>query len=535
MIVQKLLIDFAKQHPLLVAINVAFMSFVPVNEVWLPDLYGKMISAITDMKDVECTLIWVLMVLLIAQVGYLLRDRFNEVFVPTFENFMRTEMVNIILDKYNSDFHTLTTGDIISKLTKIPDTLNTWFHWLNDFIVPYIFVFIVATVYFWKYDPSIAISFIVFFIILFIVIRSAPQKCMSMSIKADTAFVMFHEKIEELIHNMTSIYSTNTKQKEIEGLKLNAKEYATEYKSTASCARQYKTVMIPLTIVLIGIFVLRSKILILTKKTNAKQFTSMFVILTYIASSIFWMVDIIRFGVFDLGSLSNMNAMLKELPEKHRDVMPYRPPSNYIIGLSNVSFAYEGNTILQKTNIGFEKNEITALLGAVGRGKSTILKLIMCFYIPDHGDLYFENKWYNELHVDDIRRRIGYVPQHPALFNNTILYNIRYGNEHLTEKQIIQFIESIGIDKAFSHGIHTDVGKNGMNISGGQRQLVWCLRVLLQNPEILVMDEPTASMDKNTKDLMFKILQKLMEKRTVIMVTHDPYLINFCTKKIMLP
>ncbi len=535
MIVQKLLMNFAKKHPFLVAVNVAFMSFVPVNEVWLPDLYGKMITAITEMADVECTLMWVLLVLLIAQVGYLLRDRLNEVFIPTFENFMRTEMVDIILDKYNSDFHTLTTGDIIAKLTKIPDTLNTWFHWLNDFIIPYLFVFIVATIYFWYYDPMIAISFVVFFVILYLVLKSAPKKCMSSSVKADTAFVLFHEKIEELIHNMTSIYSTNTKQKEIDGLKKHAKEYATEYKSTASCARQYKTVMIPITIVLIGLFVLRSKFLILAKKINKNQFTSMFVILTYIASSIFWMVDIIKFGVFDLGSLSNMNIMLKELPEKHREILPYSPPNNYIIGLSNVSFSYNGNKILDNINIGFEKNEITALLGAVGRGKSTILKLIMCFYIPDHGDLYFDNKWFSELSVDSIRRRIGYVPQHPALFNDTILYNVRYGNEHLTEQQIIDFLKSIEIDKAFSKGIYTDVGKNGMNISGGQRQLIWCLRVLLQNPEVLVMDEPTASMDKNTKDLMFKILHKLMEKRTVIMVTHDPYLINFCTKKIMLP
>ncbi len=534
MIVQKLLVNFAKKHPLLVAVNIAFMSFVPVNEVWLPDLYGKMITAISEMADVECTLMWVLIVLLIAQVGYLLRDRLNEVFIPTFENFMRTEMVDIILDKYNSDFHTLTTGDIISKLTKIPDTLNTWFHWLNDFIIPYLFVFVVATIYFWRYDPAIAVSFIVFFIILYIVLKSAPKKCMSSSVKADTAFVMFHEKIEELIHNMTSIYSTNTKQKEIEGLKKNAKDYATEYKSTASCARQYKTIMIPITIVLIALFVIRSKVLVIAKKVSKKQFTSMFVILTYIASSIFWMVDIIKFGVFDLGSLSNMNIMLKELPEKKRDILPYNPPNNYIIGLSNVTFSYEGNNIFENLNIGFERNEITALLGAVGKGKSTILKLIMCFYIPDHGDLYFEGKWYSDLTVDNIRKRIGYVPQQPALFNNTILYNVRYGNEHLSEDQIIKFLESIGVDKAFSHGVHTHVGKHGMNISGGQRQLIWCLRVLLQNPEVLVMDEPTASMDKNTKDLMFKVLQKLMEKRTVIMVTHDPYLINFCTKKIVI-
>ena len=534
MIVQRLLWTFAKKHPWLVFLNVLFMSFVPINEVWLPDLYGKMINAMKSMKDVECILMWVVMVLVIAQVGYLLRDRLNEVFVPTFENFMRTEMVNIILEKYNNQFHNLTTGDIIAKLTKIPDILNNWFHWMNDFIVPYMFVFITATVYFFIYDPAIAASFVVFFVVLICVLKSAPKRCMSHSIKSDLAFASFHEKIEELLHNMTSIYSTNTKEKELDGLKTHAREYAQEYRSTASCARQYKMIMVPITIALLAIFVLRSKFLILKKATTSDKFTSIFVILTYIVSSIFWMIDIIKSGVFDLGSLNNMNDMLHELPEKSRQVLPYRPPFNYAIGMSNVSFAYEGKQLFENINLNFERNEITALLGAVGRGKSTVLKLMMCFYVPDRGDLYFDGKWYGEMSVDDIRRRIGYVPQQPALFNNTILYNVRYGNEHLTNEQVTQFIKSVGVDKAFSQGVLTSVGKNGMNISGGQRQIIWCLRVLLQNPDILVMDEPTASMDKDTKDLMFEILKTMMSNRTVIMVTHDPYLIQLCTRQVFL-
>lgn len=534
MIVERLLWAFSKKHPWLVFLNVLFMSFVPINEVWLPDLYGKMINAMKSLKNVECTLMWVVMVLVIAQVGYLLRDRLNEVFVPTFENFMRTEMVNIILEKYNNQFHTLTTGDIIAKLTKIPDILNNWFHWMNDFIIPYLFVFITATIYFFLYDPAIAVCFVVFFVILILVLKSAPRKCMPSSIKSDLAFASFHEKIEELLHNMTSIYSTNTKEKELNGLKEHARVYAQEYKSTASCARQYKMIMVPITIALLAVFVLRSKSLVMRKATTADKFTSIFVILTYIVSSIFWMIDIIRFGVFDLGSLSNMNDMLHELPEKSRQILPFRPPTEYAVGVSNVSFSYEGKQIFENANINFERNETTALLGVVGRGKSTVLKLMMCFYVPDKGDLYLNGKWYSELSVEDIRRKIGYVPQHPALFNNTILYNVRYGNEHLSEQQVAQFISSIGVDKAFSNGVNTQVGKNGMNISGGQRQLIWCLRVMLQNPEVLVMDEPTASMDKDTKDLMFAILKEMMKNRTVIMVTHDPYLIQFCTRKIYL-
>jgi ABC-type bacteriocin/lantibiotic exporter with double-glycine peptidase domain len=82
----------------------------------------------------------------------------------------------------------------------------------------------------------------------------------------------------------------------------------------------------------------------------------------------------------------------------------------------------------------------------------------------------------------------------------------------------------VGFDEAF---LRRGVGKNGMHLSGGQRQLVWCLRVLLKGPPIVVMDEPTASMDAASKDALMVVMDRMMADRTVIMITHDPYLLRF--------
>jgi len=133
-----------------------------------------------------------------------------------------------------------------------------------------------------------------------------------------------------------------------------------------------------------------------------------------------------------------------------------------------------------------------------------------------------------------IRKTIGYIPQHPVLFNETVLYNVRYGNEHLPEQQVYDLIQRYKIDEKLANGVHTRVGKGGMDISGGQRQLVWCLRVMLQNPDILIVDEPTASMDDDTKNKLVNIMGDMMNGKTVIFVSHDPYLINQATRKISL-
>ena len=118
-------------------------------------------------------------------------------------------------------------------------------------------------------------------------------------------------------------------------------------------------------------------------------------------------------------------------------------------------------------------------------------------------------------------------------FNQKININdifIKYSkNDTITNEQIEKIINDLNIMGEFSNlekGLNTPVGVNGSKLSGGQKQLVWCLRILLSDPEIILMDEPTASLDQKSKDLLFKMLDMVMSKKdkTVIMITHDPYL-----------
>ena len=163
----------------------------------------------------------------------------------------------------------------------------------------------------------------------------------------------------------------------------------------------------------------------------------------------------------------------------------------------------------------------------------------MRFYLPQDGDLFINGKWNSNLETYQIRRNIGYIPQNPILFNRTVYENIKYGNDTITNEQIEKIINDLNIMGEFSNlekGLNTPVGVNGSKLSGGQKQLVWCLRILLSDPEIILMDEPTASLDQKSKDLLFKMLDMVMSKKdkTVIMITHDPYLLKKANRKIYL-
>jgi len=107
----------------------------------------------------------------------------------------------------------------------------------------------------------------------------------------------------------------------------------------------------------------------------------------------------------------------------------------------------------------------------------------------------------------------------------------------LTENQVVDIMKTLGVYNdfaAFPEGLHTRVGKAGQRLSGGQRQLVWCLRVILRDPDVIVMDEPTASMDDRTKQVLARLLRVASEShgKTIIMVTHDDFLKKLATRRV---
>jgi ABC-type multidrug transport system fused ATPase/permease subunit len=150
--------------------------------------------------------------------------------------------------------------------------------------------------------------------------------------------------------------------------------------------------------------------------------------------------------------------------------------------------------------------------------------------------MYFRGQSFRNIPLKDLRKKIGYVPQVPILFNRSVYENISYGN-NISKDEIINILQEYNILKEFSNlekGLDTPIGKNGSRLSGGQRQLVWCLRVLLNNPDVLILDEPTASIDFKTKEILNALLDKVMKDKIVIMVTHDDYLLQKADRVIVM-
>ncbi len=204
------------------------------------------------------------------------------------------------------------------------------------------------------------------------------------------------------------------------------------------------------------------------------------------------------------------------------------------IQFKNVSFNYEnGNKALDKCNLEIKKNIITAISGKSGAGKSTLLDLLIGIQEPVSGEIFFNEKKLTDIDLTSYRSKIAMVSQDPYLFNASILDNLQWVKKNI-EKNILEESLDLANCKKFIDAlpdkINTIVGERGMKLSGGQRQRISLARALITKPELLILDEPTSSLDKESEELIFDSLKKISKFTTIVLISHDEKIINLADK-----
>ncbi|MCP9766788.1 ATP-binding cassette domain-containing protein [Lacihabitans sp. LS3-19] len=170
-----------------------------------------------------------------------------------------------------------------------------------------------------------------------------------------------------------------------------------------------------------------------------------------------------------------------------------------------------------------EKGKVTALLGEIGSGKSILLSILQRFYSIEKGEVLLDGCSIYDIPLSGWRGRLGVVEQDIKIFNGFLLENIVLGNLAEEANKAITFCKEYGFDTYFSkmpQGYMTIVGEEGINLSGGQKQLIALARALYKNPEILLLDEPTAAMDKKTESFVMNLLMKIKAEKMILLVSH---------------
>eukprot|EP00126_Sphaerothecum_destruens_P008010 Sdes_comp20057_c0_seq1m12929 len=194
------------------------------------------------------------------------------------------------------------------------------------------------------------------------------------------------------------------------------------------------------------------------------------------------------------------------------------------IEFRNVCFGYSKESlILNDLSFTISAGQTIAFVGASGSGKSTILRLLYRFYDPLSGKIFIDGQDISQVNLESLRRHIAVVPQDTVLFNNTLFYNIVYGNLNATKQQVIRAASMANIHDSIlrmPQGYDTNVGERGLKLSGGEKQRISVARALLKDPLIMLCDEATSALDSHTEFHILKSLKQLCGKKTMIMIAH---------------
>ena len=226
-----------------------------------------------------------------------------------------------------------------------------------------------------------------------------------------------------------------------------------------------------------------------------------------------------------LVDMSEMFDLLEQPPEVTDDENAYDlVVREGLIDFKDITFGYEKNRVILKNfNLSVGAGQNIAIVGTSGSGKSTIGRLLFRFYDTDKGALLIDGVDIKEVTQSSLHSAIGIVPQDTVLFNDTIYYNIAYGNTEASYDKVIEAARAAKIHEFISNlpdGYDTTVGERGLKLSGGEKQRVGIARTLLKNPPILLLDEATSSLDTETENSIQDSLNKMLEDRTVITIAH---------------
>lgn len=237
-------------------------------------------------------------------------------------------------------------------------------------------------------------------------------------------------------------------------------------------------------------------------------------------------------------SVERLGALFDLPIERQESEVKMERPQGFI-SLDKVSFQYseELAPVVDGVSFNLKPGALTALVGRNGSGKTTLIKLIQGLYIPQSGRVLLDKADIKQFSRYELASWVGYVPQECALLHGTVRENLVFSRPDATDEEIVEACKATGVHDTIidlPEGYGSDIGEAGRRLSGGQKQRLTISRALLGNPPVLLLDEPSGSLDRQAEEELRDLLSKLAKDHTIILVTHSPVLLSACANMIVM-
>ncbi len=530
-------------------LNLIFLATMIVNYYFLPKYYGYLFELFN--KNIGAFMYAFTYIIIINAIIYFM-DKFKEYYANIQSIKIKEATYYLLIDKIKKKYidkpEEIVIGEKIAGISEFQGTIGLWYDYLSSYIIPYILTICIFTYHLAKYDHIMPLLLVGFTLMLGILIYFNYSKNSNQTAQATSSYLKKYQELEDYLSNLMTIHTYNQFKDEDDRIAELSHNYQETSKMNDKHSLKWSligTIMTSIFFLLImyRCFHLMNKGVMTKGDFLATYFIGVEVLdtLNYFSDTMHQIFRDYR-GLKKIESQSGINFSEDDTDLENNLALNVKEPrieTDSLISLRNISYKYPSSIkpIIEGLNLDIKEGEKIVLIGDIGAGKSTLLKIILGLLKPSSGDLYMKGHNYKMKPADNLFKKFGYMTQNPVLFNRSIIENIRFGKPETTREEIIGLLEKFKLNDVFSKlekGIDSSVGKNGSKLSGGQKQVIWFLRIYLNNPDILLLDEPTASLSKESKETLWNLIKEVFKDKTIIMSTHDDFLIKLATRKIKL-
>lgn len=483
---------------------------------------------IIDKSSIENQLFWNLLTIVgVAVLAGLLTFVMRQMIIVT-SRLIEFDLKNEIYEQYQKlpvNFYKKNrTGDLMNRISEDVSKVRMYFGPALMYSMNMIFLFVVGFTQMTKIDPTLTMYTLIPFPILSISIFYISKVINQRSTIVQEYLSKLTTYNQEFFSGINVVKSYGIEPMVISGFD----KLVDDSKEKNIDLYKVQALFFPLMILLIGISNLTVIYVGGNQYINGEiqigviaEFMLYVNMLTWPVAIVGWVTSMVQQAE---ASQKRINEFLEEVPEiQNTTTNSFKIEGD--IEFKNVSITYDDTNITALKDVSFfvKKGQKVAILGKTGSGKSSITNLISRLYDVDKGSVLIDNTPIKEINLIDLRKDIGFVPQDPFLFSDTISNNIKFGNEKATKKEIIDAAKKAVVHQNilnFKDGYNTILGERGVTLSGGQKQRVSIARAIIKNPQILIFDDCLSAVDTETEEKILTNLEGVSRNKTTFIISH---------------
>jgi len=542
----KLLVqDFASEHKWeFIAYICLIVAFFPIEGILLPKVYGQLFEKVKTLASFNDIYNWkenmskmnfpgamVVLILLwgLVILSYSAKNYIESLLIPSYFSYLRDIIFKNTVKTYLHDYSDVKTGDYLARVLELTRNFKDLFQHVLSRFIPEFTVSVLIILYMFYQNKTIGTILLIGSIICGIIQYFGAHELIKLITDRETFFnVKLSENIRDSLDNLMNIFLNNEVDSELK--KNNDIEKVATSKLRHIMFVQNIVVIISQIIVLItfATSIIYLYYLITTGDIKVTHGIVLVIILgQYLNNFLYVNSGFVHNIVYKLGVINTSKEYLNNIFSPKISRTLNKGITNGTIEFRNMYFKYnktDNDWLFEDFNLELEAGGKYAIIGQSGRGKTTLMKMLAGLYTPTKGAIYIDDVDVKHLDLTYLRNNVNYVNQRTNMFNESVMYNMLYGNPDATEEQAIAILKKHDLLTIFDEledGLNSNAGIQGGNLSGGMQRITILIRGLLKSCKIIVLDEPTTGLDPNSSGKVKQMIVEETDGKTLIIITHD--------------